>query len=429
MIEAIRPMQRTPEPTVDAVGDWCGLVHQVRRLSARTFLKLWLPRGLVQIVCAEAPEGVRAGATVRVRGRVVAATLRDATLYWRSLEIAATEVEIVASPAPEGMPFDLTRPELVATPQTRLDHRPASLRHPRIRAAFTIQAALVRAFRAHLDGLGFTEIRSPKLGSEGAEGGADVFDLDYFGRRAVLAQSPQFYKEMCTGVFGRVYEVGPVFRAEPHATRRHLNEYTSLDVELGPIGSFTEVMSLQVGLLAAMMQQLEQDCSHELALLEIELPEVHTIPALRFAEAKKITGGTGHDLAPAEEAALGRWAQSEHGSQWLYVTHYPTAKRPFYAMDTPGEPSVTDSFDLLFRGTEITTGGQRIHDPGELEAKIRSRGMDPAGFAFFLQAHRCGLPPHGGFGLGLERMTALLCGIDNVRDATLFPRDAHRLTP
>ena len=430
MITTIRPLPAPVEPTVDADGEWAGLVHQVRRLSARTFIKLWLSRGLLQVVRhGEVPEAVRPGATIRVRGQVVAATLRDATLYWRELELAASQLEVLAVPAAEAMPFDLTRPELATTPETRLDHRPISLRHPKIRAVFVVQAALVRSFREHLDRQGFTEIHSPKLGSEGAEGGANVFELDYFGRRAVLAQSPQFYKEFGTAIFGRVYEVGPVFRAEPHSTRRHLNEYTSLDAEMGPIASFEQVMALEVGLLRAMFAEVRRHCAHELALLGVSVPEVGSIPAIQFAEAKRITGGEGDDLSPGEERALGEWALAEHGSELLFVTHYPSAKRPFYAMDSAEDPSVTDSFDLLFRGTEITTGGQRIHEANVLEAKIRARGMAPEGFGFFLEAHRCGLPPHGGFGLGLERLTALLCGVDNVRDASLFPRDANRLAP
>ena len=173
MIDTIHPLPVSPEPQVDAIGDWSGLVHQVRRLAARTFIKLWLPRGLLQVVShAEVPEEVRPGATIRVRGQVVAATLRDATLYWRELELTASEIEVLASPSAEAMPFDLTRPELTASAETRLDHRPISLRHPKIRAVFVVQAALVRGFRSHLDGMGFTEIHSPKLGSEAAEGGA-----------------------------------------------------------------------------------------------------------------------------------------------------------------------------------------------------------------------------------------------------------------
>jgi nondiscriminating aspartyl-tRNA synthetase len=294
---------------------------------------------------------------------------------------------------------------------------------------FAIQAALVAGLRDHLDGIGFTAIHSPKLGSQGAEGGANLFTLPYFGREAVLAQSPQLYKEICVAAFGRVYEIGPVFRAEPHATRRHLNEYVSLDVEFGPIASFAEVMALEVGLLRAMFARVRERCAPELSLLGLALPDTERVVAIPFAEVKAWTGDSEPDLSPAEERAVCDRALDELGAELVFVTRFPSSKRPFYAMDSPDDPTVTESFDLLLRGTEITTGGQRIHDPEVLRAKLRARGMDPDAFGFFLEAHDCGLPPHGGFGLGLERLTAQLCGLDNVRDASLFPRDAHRLTP
>jgi nondiscriminating aspartyl-tRNA synthetase len=425
-------IQPLPSPVAlrpDVDGDWSGMVHQVRRLAQRSFVKLWLPGGLLQVVVeGPLPDEVRTGAAVRVRGRLRSAQLRDQTLAWRDLELGAAEIEVLSTPT-AAPPLDLTRPELLATPEHRLHHRPVSLRHPRIRAVFTIQAALVRGFRDHLDGLGFTAIHSPKLGEQAAEGGANLFELSYFGRRAVLAQSPQLYKEMCVAVFGRVYEIGPVFRAEPHATRRHLNEYVSLDVELGPIASAAEVMALEVGLLRAMFAEVGARCAHELALLGATLPDTERVVAIPFAEVKAWTGDNEPDLSPAEERDVCERARREVGAELVFVTGYPSSKRPFYALDRPDDPTVTESFDLLLRGMEITTGGQRIHDPAMLRAKLRARGMDPDAFASFLEAHDCGLPPHGGFGLGLERLTALVCGLDNVRDAALFPRDAHRLAP
>jgi nondiscriminating aspartyl-tRNA synthetase len=429
MFVDIAPLPAPLAPGLDVDGDWSGRVHQVRRLAQRAFVKLWLPAGLLQVVVeGELPDTVRTGASVRVRGRVRAASLRDETLAWRDRELGAAEIEVLSTPS-AAPPFDLTRPELLATAEHRLDHRPVSLRHPRIRAVFAIQAALVRGFRQHLDGLGFTAIHTPKLGAQGAEGGANLFELSYFGRRAVLAQSPQLYKEMCVAVFGRVYEIGPVFRAEPHATRRHLNEYVSLDVELGPIASMAEVMALEVGLLRAMFDEVRARCAGELALLGATLPAADRVVAVRFAEVKAWTGDDQPDLSPAEERAVCERAHRETGAELVFVTGFPSSKRPFYTLDHADDPKITESFDLLLRGTEITSGGQRIHDAEMLRSKLRARGMDPADFEFFLEAHDCGLPPHGGFGLGLERLTALLCGLDNVRDAALFPRDAHRLTP
>lgn len=409
-----------------------GSVLRVRRMSGRAFVHVWLPEGLVQVVYeGELAEDVRPGGAIAVTGRCVRAALKDPSLGWRDREVVAQRIEVLSSPRLPP-PFDVGKPELAVTPETRFDARSSSLRHPKVRAVFGIQDALVHGFQTHLRARGFTEIHSPKLGAEGAEGGANVFELPYFGRKAVLAQSPQFYKELCVAAFGRVFEVGPVFRAEPHATSRHLNEYTSLDVELGPIRSVREVMGVEVGALAAMFAAVRERCGWALALLGISVPELDedgVIPAIPFAEVKRRTGDTDHDLSPAEEQQVSAWALAETGSELVFVTRYPSSKRPFYAMDSPDDPTVTESFDLLFRGVEITTGGQRIHDPDALEAKIRARGLDPAAFAHFLAGHRHGLPPHGGFGLGLERLTARLCGLDNVRDAALFPRDAHRLVP
>lgn len=422
------PEPESPPRTGDDV-DLRGVVQRLRALKGRAFLHVLTPFGAVQVVVEGAlPDGLREQATVRVRGACVAAALRDPTLSFRGLEVHASGIEVLSIPA-SPPPFDLGRPTVDAGAELVLDHRPASLRHPRIRAVFRVQDALCRGFREALHARSFVEIHSPKVCAEGAEGGANVFELGWFGRRAYLAQSPQFYKEMGTGAFLRVFEVGPVFRAEKHATTRHLAEYTSLDVEHGPIASFEEVMATEVGVLRAMIASVGRHCLHELELLGVALPEVGEIPAVTFAEAKGWTGGDGDDLAPAEELAIAARVKAETGSDLVFVTHWPSSKRPFYAMDDPEDPERTVSFDLLFRGLEITTGGQRVHDLGALEAKMRARGLDPAAFAFFTQAHRYGLPPHGGFGLGLERLTQRLLGLDNVREATLFPRDRHRLAP
>ena len=415
-------------PGVDA-DDVAGIVHHVRRLKGRAFVHLWLPHGLVQVVVeGELSSEVRTGASIAVEGTWEAAALRDPTLARTDVELRAARIELLSTPS-RPLPFDVTKPTLTVTPETMFDLRPLSLRHPRVRAVFRIEDALCSGFRQHLAERGFTEIHTPKIVAEGAEGGANVFELGYFGRRAFLAQSPQFYKEFCAGAFLRVWEVGPVFRAEKHATSRHLNEYTSLDVELGPIRSFEDVMAEEVAVLRAMFDAVRARCAHEVALLGIELPEVTEIPVLTFAECKRWSGDTDTDLSPSEEVEISRRVKEQTGSDLVFVTRFPSSKRPFYVMDDALDPTVTASFDLLFRGVEITTGGQRIHDPEVLERKMRARGMDPEAFAFFTMAHRHGLPPHGGFGLGLERLAARLCGIDNVRDATLFPRDAHRLTP
>ena len=319
---------------------------------------------------------------------------------------------------------------------TELSLRPVTLRAPRARAVFRIQAAICRAFREFLQEEGFTEIHTPKLGRAGAEGGSSQFRVDYFGRKAVLAQSPQLYKQVMVGVFERVYEIGPVFRAEKHATQRHLNEYTSLDLEMGFLRSFTDLMALEQGFLRRLVALLRQEYAGELALLGAELPDAEHIPAVRFDEAKRLAAEAygyairePYDLEPEEEQHIGRYAKEVWGSDFVFVTHYPGRKRPFYTMDDPEDPRYTLSFDLLFRGMEITTGGQRIHNYGQQVEKLKARGMEPEDFSGYLLFHKHGAPPHGGLGIGLERLTMQLCGLDNIRRASLFPRDRTRLEP
>ena len=320
--------------------------------------------------------------------------------------------------------------------ETKLDYRPLTLRNEKERAIFKLQEGILRGFRNFFQENGFTEIHSPKIVYSGAEGGANIFALDYFGKEAYLAQSPQFYKQMMVGVFERVYEVGPIFRAEKHDTARHLNEYTGVDFEMGYIGNFREIMEMETEMLKAAVAELEQEYGYELNLLGVQLPRIEKIPALKFSEAKALvaekTGRTfreSHDFEPEEERLLSEIIENETGSELVFVTHYPTAKRPFYVMEDPKNPEDTLSFDLIFRGLEITTGGQRIHDYEMQLYKLRARGMDPKAFESFLMMHKHGMPPHGGLGLGLERFTARLLGFENVRQACLFPRDINRLTP
>ena len=310
------------------------------------------------------------------------------------------------------------------------------LRHLRERSVFRVQAALSRAFREYLQREGFTEVHTPKIVHAGAEGGSNIFRLDYFGRKAFLAQSPQFYKQTMVGVYERVYEVAPVFRAEKHSTPRHLNEYTGLDLEMGFIDSFYDVMEVEAGFLKYCMELLAREYSEDLKRLEVELPRVDRIPCVRFDEAKRLAAEKygrpirdPFDLEPEEEANIGRYFQEEYGADFVFVTHYPSKKRPFYAMDDPEDPRCTLSFDLLFRGMEVTTGGQRVHDYQAQVAKMEARGMHPEKFRDFLTIHQHGMPPHGGLGIGLERLTMKLCGLENVREASLFPRDQSRLEP
>ena len=263
-----------------------------------------------------------------------------------------------------------------------------------------------------------------------------MFRMDYFHRPAVLAQSPQFYKQMMVGVFDRVFETAPVFRAEKHNTKRHLNEYTSLDFEMGYIDGFEDIMAMETGFLQYMVDLLKKEYEKELKILDVTLPNVDKIPTVRFDEAKrKVAEKYGrkirnpYDLEPEEEALIGQYFKEECDADFVFVTHYPSKKRPFYAMDDPADPTFTLSFDLLYHGLEITTGGQRIHDYNMLLEKIEKRGMTTEGMEQYMDTFKHGMPPHGGLGIGLERLTMKLIGEDNVRETTLFPRDMSRLEP
>jgi nondiscriminating aspartyl-tRNA synthetase len=305
-------------------------------------------------------------------------------------------------------------------------------RHPARRARWELAAASLRGFRAALDELGFTEIQTPKLVSSATESGASVFGVDYFGRRAYLAQSPQFYKQAMVGAFERVYETGPVFRAEPHDTARHLAEYVSLDAELGFISDHRDVLEVLRQALAGMLAALRAEARPALDLLGIEVPEIPAeIPVIHFREALAIAGAPPGepDLAPAHERAIGQWAAREHGSDFVAVEGYPMSKRPFYTHPQPGDERWSNSFDLLFRGQELVTGGQRLHRHADYLTAIRARGEDPATYADYLEAFAHGMPPHGGFAIGLERWAGRLTRAENIREVTLFPRDLHRLAP
>ena len=411
-----------------------GAVHRVRNMGEIVFVVLRQAEGLLQTVFDregfEQAGDIREGCTVRVEG-----VLRREERAPRGVEIAAESAEILSVPAGP-LPLPVDKRKLGASLEARLDHRAISLRNVRERARFRVQEGIVRGFRDFLYSQGFTEIHTPKIGAKVAEGGANIFKLSYFHRPAVLAQSPQFYKQMMVGVFDRVFETGPVFRAEKHNTRRHLNEYTSLDFEMGYIRGMEDVMGMETEMLRYVMEILKREYARELELLNVTVPEIPFIPALRFDEAKRLVSETygrraraPFDLEPEEESLIGTYAKETFGSDFVFITHYPSKKRPFYAMDDPQDVRFTLSFDLLYKGMEITTGGQRIHDYRMLTDKMAARGMTDEGMEEYLEAFRCGMPPHGGLGIGLERLTVQLLGEDNVREGCLFPRDMGRLTP
>lgn len=412
-----------------------GAVHSIRDMGEIAFVILRKREGLIQTVWEEGKTDmelseIREGDYIHVTGQI-----KDEERAPHGKEVRLSTIRHLSHVSCP-LPLPIAKWKLNTSLEAKLDRRSLSLRNIRERARFRIQEGIVRGFRDFLYEQGFTEIHTPKIGAKSAEGGANMFRLSYFHRPAVLQQSPQLYKQMMVGVFDRVFETGPVFRAEKHNTRRHLNEYTSLDFEMGYIHSFLDICAMETGFLQYTMNLLEKEYSKELKLLNITLPDVEKIPYVRFDEAKRLVSEKYNrkirnpfDLEPEEEELIGKYFKEEYNADFVFVTHYPSKKRPFYAMDDPEDTRYTLSFDLLYHGLEITTGGQRIHDLSMLEEKIQEKGMTEEGLEQYLDAFRFGMPPHGGLGIGLERLTMQLLGEDNVREACLFPRDMSRLEP
>lgn len=369
---------------------------------------------------------------VEIRGKV---NQRPEKNVQKDKQNGDIELEILAitilSEAKE-LPFELSAEVNI---DTHLDNLPLTLRTPRSRAIFKVQATIVKAFHQYFDSQGFTEFQAPKLVGDDAEGGAGVFQLEYFKHNANLATSPQLYKQIMVGIFERVYTIGNVYRAEKHSTTRHLNEYTSMDMEMGFIKDHTDIMAAETGFLRHASELLKKECAAEFEVLKAKIPEVPAeIPRMTLREAQAlITKETGKDctkepdLEPEHERWLCTYAAEKLGSEFIFITNFPTAKRPFYTYRDEKDPTYTKGFDLLFRGVEITTGAQRIHNYEDLISSMKDKKLNPEKFSYYLQAFKNGMPPHGGFGLGLERLTAKMLGIENVKEATLFPRDINRI--
>ena len=385
-----------------------GSIHRLRKMSGFSFLILRTAHELIQCILEPekceilGPDGAPWEGALKeemcIRMEALAAEEPRSRTGW---ELHPARIRILSVPA-ESMPVVIHGKEIPASLETILDYRPLTLRNERERAIFRIQDALVRGFTEFLQQEDFVQIHTPKLVSQGAEGGANIFRLDYFGKEAYLAQSPQFYKQMMVGVYERVFEIGPVFRAEKHDTARHLNEYTGVDFEMGYIEGFEELCRMEEAMIRHALQKLPELCPQELKLLNVRIPQADPIPFIRFYEAK--------------ERIARRFNR-------------PVREKEDLDPEEEENPQVTKSFDLLFRGLEVTTGGQRIHDYAVQLSKMKARGMDPEQFESYLQIHKHGMPPHGGLGMGLERFTARLLEQDNVRRACLFPRDIHRIAP
>ena len=412
-----------------------GSIYKIRKMSQFAFVLLRCKREILQCVYNEEFSGFPLQELIEESCVLVKAKVVKEERSKTGVELHLLEVKVLSTPKEE-CPVVIHNKGLEASLETILNYRPITLRNEKERAIFKLQEGIVRGFRELLYHEKFTEIHTPKIVAAGAEGGANIFTIPYFGKEAYLAQSPQVYKQMMVGVYERVFEVGPVFRAEKHDTSRHLNEYTSVDFEMGYIESFHEIMAMETKMLQYMFAYISNDYQKELKLLKVEVPEITSIPCIKFREAKELISKVYQrqikdfeDFEPEEEKLLWQLIKIKTGSDFVFVTHYPSTKRPFYAMESSENKEETLSFDLIFRGLEITTGGQRIHNYEEQIQKMNQRGMTISLFESYLMMHKYGMPPHGGLGLGLERLTSRLLNQNNVRSATLFPRDINRLIP
>lgn len=397
-----------------------GWVHRIRRLKSVSFLIVRDGAGLAQVVITDpAHSRITEESVVAVEAVVTPNAQAPG-----GVELTGPTIH-VHSAVDVPLPFELHRPAPTASLPTQLDHAALALRHPARRAALRISAAATAGFRRALEARRFVEIHTPKIVESATESGAHVFQLDYFGRPAYLAQSPQFFKQMMVGVHERVFEVGPVFRAENSDTARHLTQYTSLDAEMGFIADHRDVMATLTSTIGGMFAEVTERTGYATPEVPAEIPAIHFTEALRIAGAPEDEP----DLAPAHERELGEWARREHGSEFVYVTGYPMRKRPFYTHPDPADNAYSNGFDLLFRGLEIVTGGQRLHRHADYVAALSAAGEPLAAYQGYLDAFRYGMPPHGGWAIGLERLVARLIGAANVREATAFPRDPHRVAP
>ncbi len=413
-----------------------GWLHRLRKLGEVNFLILRDRGGLAQAVLSvddlQPLEGLLVETVIALTGTVVEAPNAPG-----GFELHHAAVEVI-SPVHDPLLFALYKHTVKATQPIFLDHAVVGHRALERRAVLKLSSGITAGFRETLLARDFTEVQTPKLVASATESGANVFAVDYFGDTAYLAQSPQFYKQIMVGVFERVFEVAPVFRAEPHSTKRHINEYVSMDVEFGFIRDHFDVMALLTEVVGGILNHLEAHYQKELALLKVDMPKLPApIPWIHFPKAQQmlhdqfgVKDALGEpDLAPEHERILGQWAQREYNSDFLFVTGYPMVKRPFYTHPDPADPRYSNSFDLLFRGTELVTGGQRLHRYADYLAAAERFKYSLEPFERYFETFKFGMPPHGGFAIGLERFVMQLLCLDNIRLATLFPRDMHRLTP
>ena len=420
-----------------------GWVRLRRDHGKLIFLDLRDRTGIIQAVvnpnvsqeAYKAAQTLRPEDVVEIDGKV---NKRPQSAINKDLKTGTVELEVkvikVLSKA-ETLPFDMGGETLNLELPTLLDNRSIALRHPKIAAIFKLQETIASSFRNTLKEEDFTEIFVPTIVPSATEGGAEVFTINYYDKKAYLAQSPQLYKQIMVSIFERVFTIAHAYRAEPSITTRHLSEYISLDAELGFIKDWTELMDTAEKIIVNLLKDIEYKNKKEIALLGVKLPEIkNKIPRIKMREAQEIVfkrNGADHrdepDLEPSDEKELCKWAEEESGAPFVFITHYPTKKRPFYTMPDHNDPEYTLSFDMLGVAEEWVTGGQRINDYNMLLENMKKRKINPEQFEIYLQAFKYGMPPEGGFAMGIERITKDLLGLSNVREASLFPRDMERV--
>lgn len=409
-----------------------GWVHKITDLSHIVFVKLRDKSGIVQLVCdKDQIKNIRLENAIEVIG-----TKYENEKAPGGIEIKVEEIKVVGKTYYEKLPFEVNSYKNKATLETQLDHRTIALRRPEIRAIFKVQSEIESAFVTYLKERNFEEIHTAKIIDSSTEGGSEMFTVNYFDRRSFLAQSPQFYKQMMVGAgFERVFEIGHAYRAELHNTWRHLNEYVSLDVEMGFIKDEYELMDLEEGFINYLYEHLNKTCKKELEMYKIELPQKVNIPRITLDKAHEILLEKYNKKSPlgnidAEgEVLISKYVKEKYDCDFVFLTKYPVSKRPMYTMMDDEDKNLTKSFDLIFDGLEITTGGQRIHDYEMLKENIIKFNLNPDDFDFYLETFKYGMPPHGGFAIGLERLTMKILKLSNIREAALVPRDMKRLTP
>lgn len=413
----------------------CGFVHSWRDHGNIVFLDLRDRTGVVQAVGDAKLKGLRSEDVIEITGEVKKRPEKmvNSKIPFGDVEISVKEIKVLSKSSE--LPFDLGTDKLEVSLPVLLDNRALSLRHPRSRSIFKVQETIINAYREALTSFGFTEIQVPTIVPTATEGGSQVFKIKYFDHDAYLAQSPQLYKQIMVGVFERVFTLAHAYRAEPSVTTRHLTEYLGLDAEMGFVDSFDDIMVMVEEVIRWIFKAVEQKNKADLEIFGATLPQISTkIPRLKMREAQEIiferTGRDNRkepDLEPEDEKEICRYALEKHGSDLIFITHYPTKKRPFYTFPDPDDPEFTCSFDLLGRGLEWVTGGRRINDYQMLLDHIKEWGNKTEDFDLYLQAFKYGMPPEGGFCLGAERITMQILGLENVREASLFPRDMERI--